>query len=73
MKAHFCPVDRTTISYEGECNWCGEKEMTNEKQKPTTDEYRSNWDNIFKNRCPQCGQMYIKDRPHDCKQQEEND
>ncbi len=27
MKQHYCPVDKTTISYEGECNWCGEKEM----------------------------------------------
>lgn len=27
MKTHYCPADKTTISYEGECNWCGEKEM----------------------------------------------
>lgn len=26
MKSHYCPADKTTISYEGECNWCGEKE-----------------------------------------------
>lgn len=26
MKEHYCPVDKTVISYEGECNWCGEKE-----------------------------------------------
>ena len=31
MKTHYCPADKTTISYEGECNWCGEKEM---KQEP---------------------------------------
>jgi len=47
--------------------------MTNERQKQTTEEYRNNWDNIFKNRCPQCGQIYVKDKLHDCKQQEEND
>jgi hypothetical protein len=26
MKEHYCPVDKTVISYEGECSWCGEKE-----------------------------------------------
>lgn len=25
-KTHYCPVEKTTISYEDECNWCGEKE-----------------------------------------------
>jgi len=27
MKAHFCPVEKVGISFENECNWCGEKEM----------------------------------------------
>lgn len=27
MKKHYCLVDRGWISYEGECNWCGEKEQ----------------------------------------------
>jgi hypothetical protein len=26
MKKHFCPVEKALISYEGECNWCGQKE-----------------------------------------------
>ena len=26
MKEHYCPADKTIIGYEGECNWCGEKE-----------------------------------------------
>ena len=26
MKAHFCPIEKTLMSYEGECNWCGQKE-----------------------------------------------
>ena len=30
MKEHYCPEERTTISYEGECNWCGEKEHDDE-------------------------------------------
>ena len=27
MKSHYCKQEKTAISYEGECNWCGEKEM----------------------------------------------
>ena len=32
MKEHFCPVENTLITYENQCNWCGEKEesMTQE-------------------------------------------
>lgn len=26
MKKHYCIVDKAWISYEGVCNWCGEKE-----------------------------------------------
>ena len=26
MKEHFCPVENTLITYENQCNWCGEKE-----------------------------------------------
>lgn len=26
MKTHFCPVENTTIDFDGKCNWCGEKE-----------------------------------------------
>ena len=26
MKSHYCKAERSFISYEGECNWCGEKE-----------------------------------------------
>lgn len=31
MKTHYCPADHTVISYEGECNWCGEKEQDDER------------------------------------------
>ena len=27
MKSHHCPEEQAVIEYEGECNWCGEKEM----------------------------------------------
>ena len=32
MKEHFCPVENTLLSFDGKCNWCGEKEesMTQE-------------------------------------------
>ena len=26
MKEHFCPAEQSTITYQGKCNWCGEKE-----------------------------------------------
>lgn len=26
MKEHFCPAEQSVITYEGECNWCGERE-----------------------------------------------
>jgi len=26
MKEHLCPVEKALINYEGECNWCGQKE-----------------------------------------------
>lgn len=33
MKKHYCLVDKGWISYEGTCNWCGEKETTTTKRK----------------------------------------
>ena len=26
MKQHYCPAEKATITYEGECNWCGERD-----------------------------------------------
>ena len=26
MKQHYCPAENAMIAYEGECNWCGEKD-----------------------------------------------
>ena len=23
MKIHYCPIEKTILSFEGECNWCG--------------------------------------------------
>ena len=40
--------------------------MTNEKQKKTTDDYRSNWDNIFKKDKEKTNQNEKESEP--CKQ-----
>lgn len=29
MKIHHCPVEGASITFEGSCNWCGEKEWVN--------------------------------------------
>ena len=36
MKEHFCPAEQSTITYQGECSWCGESEggMTNIVKQP---------------------------------------
>ena len=35
MKSHYCKSEKTVIDFEGECNWCGEKEMAQHKdEKP---------------------------------------
>ena len=26
MTPHYCPVEKTNISFDDECNWCGMKE-----------------------------------------------
>lgn len=26
MKEHFCPAEKSIITYQGKCNWCGESE-----------------------------------------------
>lgn len=26
MKEHFCPAEQSIISYQDQCNWCGEQE-----------------------------------------------
>ena len=34
MKEHFCPAEKTTITYQDKCNWCGEKETLAQTQEP---------------------------------------
>lgn len=26
MKEHFCPTEKSMITYQGKCNWCEQKE-----------------------------------------------
>ena len=33
MKTHYCEVEKTTIDFENECNWCEEKEDDNMEAK----------------------------------------
>jgi len=33
MRSHYCKVEQGQVLFEGECNWCGEKEI-----KDLTDE-----------------------------------
>ena len=40
MKQHYCPVEKSQMEYEGECNWCGEKEL-NWKIKQLAEDARS--------------------------------
>ena len=34
MKEHFCPAEKSIITYQGKCNWCGEKEALAQTQEP---------------------------------------
>jgi hypothetical protein len=34
MKEHFCPAEQSMITYQGECNWCGEQEALAQTQEP---------------------------------------
>ena len=34
MKEHFCPAEKSIITYQGECSWCGEKEALAQTQEP---------------------------------------
>lgn len=49
MKEHYCPVEKTVISYEGECNWCGEKEMNPIEIRELTKQEREHY-----TYCPCC-------------------
>ena len=43
MKEHFCPAEKTTITYQGKCNWCGELES----QEPFCYAYKENGEDFF--------------------------
>jgi DNA-directed RNA polymerase subunit RPC12/RpoP len=45
MKEHFCPAEQSTITYQGECSWCGEREALAQEQEPVA---------VY-GYCPECG------------------
>jgi DNA-directed RNA polymerase subunit RPC12/RpoP len=45
MKEHFCPAEQSTITYQGECSWCGEREALAQTQEPVA---------VY-GYCPECG------------------
>lgn len=44
MKTHYCLVEKTQITYEGECSWCGDKETV------TFGKHHKQMMNVFKPR-----------------------
>jgi DNA-directed RNA polymerase subunit RPC12/RpoP len=45
MKKHFCSVEKSMITYQGKCNWCGEQEVLAQTQEPVA---------VY-GYCPECG------------------
>jgi hypothetical protein len=41
MKEHFCPAEKSIITYQDKCNWCGEKEWVGLTQKERDDVWYS--------------------------------
>jgi hypothetical protein len=44
MKEHFCPAEKSTITYQGKCNWCGEKETLAQTQEPPKYSFKAHWE-----------------------------
>jgi hypothetical protein len=45
MKEHFCPAEQSTITYQDQCNWCGEREALAQTQELVA---------VY-GYCPECG------------------
>ena len=43
MKEHLCPVEKALINYEGECNWCGEREWVGLTKEEVLEFTRASW------------------------------
>jgi hypothetical protein len=57
MKQHYCSAEKTTIAFEGECNWCGEKEVDEEKDYDMTIHTNPDareWAKFFRETNPDC-------------------
>ena len=43
MKEHLCSVEKALINYEGECNWCGEREWVGLTKEEVLEFTRASW------------------------------
>lgn len=48
MKEHFCPVEHSIIAYQGQCNWCGERETLAQTQEPVAWMYSDDHERMLK-------------------------
>ena len=66
MKQHFCPAEKSTITYQDKCNWCGELESQEPVALPCcgyTDASAVKWNPLNGVvQCHNCGQAYTT--PH---------
>ena len=46
MKEHFCPAEQSTITYQGECSWCGEREALAQTQEPVAWAHYDTFNNL---------------------------
>jgi hypothetical protein len=62
MKQHFCPAEKSTITYQDKCNWCGELESQEPVALPCcgyTDASAVKWNPLNGVvQCHNCGQNY---------------
>jgi hypothetical protein len=63
MKEHFCPTEQSTITYQGECSWCGERESLAQTQEPKIGCVNHDCDKCKAQKsCVYCGQLVGKEK-----------
>jgi hypothetical protein len=63
MKEHFCPAEQSTITYQGECSWCGEQETLAQTQEPKIGCVNHDCDKCKSQKsCVYCGQLVGKEK-----------
>jgi hypothetical protein len=46
MKEHFCPAEKSIITYQDKCNWCGEQETLAQTQEPVAWAHYDTFNNL---------------------------